>query len=537
MTELQTETEKQINLTDSNAPVAEGDAKTSVVVSVLKTYALPMVALGCWFAWFWLACGQGFGLMATSAVARSIQVVCAFGAAAAVLLCFLHERLAAVLSHSGAISVAALLCGIASLLIALDNALMLPVALVYVASAVAGGCAPVLILACLQLFKGTSPKELFGCLMAAWLPAAILFYLVVGVPTALAAILFALLPVATAVLCLRGRAVVPVAEGNPASWAQKPQPLLPRNDLPGKYRELLLCAVLFFFTIGFVRSTGLAQVDGVQNFSLGASTLVIFSVISALFALVYWFRSKLSVYFIRGCYTFACLGISFATMSMALGNTGTLAVRSVTDLAYFLFFLVIIVLAWAAVDVHGMKFEKVFAQFGLTLVGASLAGWLMQQLLQAVYPAPNTTTTMLLTLGFLCFAYFMFGFKTTECSLFMSRVDDMKAALSVEGAVGAQDGSYTELRHEPRQMSFRQASEVVAEQAQLSQREIDVFHLLAKGWSNDYIAEELTISYHTVRAHVRSIYAKLDVHNRQEMLELINTTRGVTEPEEESLGK
>ena len=49
--------------------------------------------------------------------------------------------------------------------------------------------------------------------------------------------------------------------------------------------------------------------------------------------------------------------------------------------------------------------------------------------------------------------------------------------------------------------------------------------LLAKGLSNERIAEELVISYHTVRAHVRNIYGKLEVHNRQELLERIEDVR------------
>ena len=48
----------------------------------------------------------------------------------------------------------------------------------------------------------------------------------------------------------------------------------------------------------------------------------------------------------------------------------------------------------------------------------------------------------------------------------------------------------------------------------LTQRELDVLRLLAEGQSNQEIARKLTISDTTVRAHVSSILAKLNVANR-----------------------
>lgn len=48
----------------------------------------------------------------------------------------------------------------------------------------------------------------------------------------------------------------------------------------------------------------------------------------------------------------------------------------------------------------------------------------------------------------------------------------------------------------------------------LSTREQEVLHLLAAGSSNQQIAEKLVISLHTVKLHVKHIFAKLTVTNR-----------------------
>ncbi|MFN2237585.1 MAG: LuxR C-terminal-related transcriptional regulator, partial [Anaerolineales bacterium] len=48
----------------------------------------------------------------------------------------------------------------------------------------------------------------------------------------------------------------------------------------------------------------------------------------------------------------------------------------------------------------------------------------------------------------------------------------------------------------------------------LSEREIEVLQFLAKGLTNHMIATRLFLSVHTIKAHTRNIYSKLDVNNR-----------------------
>ena len=48
----------------------------------------------------------------------------------------------------------------------------------------------------------------------------------------------------------------------------------------------------------------------------------------------------------------------------------------------------------------------------------------------------------------------------------------------------------------------------------LTERELEVLKLVAKGWSNGEIADELVITERTVGAHVSNILAKLHLANR-----------------------
>lgn len=55
----------------------------------------------------------------------------------------------------------------------------------------------------------------------------------------------------------------------------------------------------------------------------------------------------------------------------------------------------------------------------------------------------------------------------------------------------------------------------------LTQRELDIARLLAQGRSKSVIGEKLGLSESTVRTHGRHLYAKLDVHSRQQLIDLL----------------
>jgi DNA-binding NarL/FixJ family response regulator len=61
--------------------------------------------------------------------------------------------------------------------------------------------------------------------------------------------------------------------------------------------------------------------------------------------------------------------------------------------------------------------------------------------------------------------------------------------------------------------------------AALSARELEVLLLLDQHLATDEIAQRLIISEHTVRSHVKSLLAKLDVSSRREALEKLSAAR------------
>lgn len=67
---------------------------------------------------------------------------------------------------------------------------------------------------------------------------------------------------------------------------------------------------------------------------------------------------------------------------------------------------------------------------------------------------------------------------------------------------------------------------MLATQHELTARETEVLGLLARGRSNPYIRDELGISLDTAGTHVKHVYAKLGVHSRQELIDLVRQMDG-----------
>jgi NarL family two-component system response regulator LiaR len=61
---------------------------------------------------------------------------------------------------------------------------------------------------------------------------------------------------------------------------------------------------------------------------------------------------------------------------------------------------------------------------------------------------------------------------------------------------------------------MRRAPDLASDAEPLTEREVDVLRLMARGLSNQQIAQSLVIGKGTVRTHVSSILAKLKVENR-----------------------
>ncbi len=69
------------------------------------------------------------------------------------------------------------------------------------------------------------------------------------------------------------------------------------------------------------------------------------------------------------------------------------------------------------------------------------------------------------------------------------------------------------------------ACRILGKQCGLTPRETEILVLLAKGRDGKFVAEKYVLSYQTVKTHIKHLYAKLDVHSRQELINLVDQTQ------------
>ena len=120
--------------------------------------------------------------------------------------------------------------------------------------------------------------------------------------------------------------------------------------------------------------------------------------------------------------------------------------------------------------------------------------------------------TALAVLGIVILMDALFVFSEKQINLLLVPIDDQMAR-STEGEPIRKPGKWIE------------DCKTIAAQYHLSERETEVFISLARGRTAQEIADRDTLSIYTVRAHTRSIYAKLDVHSRKELVDFVESHR------------
>lgn len=58
--------------------------------------------------------------------------------------------------------------------------------------------------------------------------------------------------------------------------------------------------------------------------------------------------------------------------------------------------------------------------------------------------------------------------------------------------------------------------------SQLSKKELEVMRLIYEGWKIEQVAEQMYLSPFTVKNHIKSVYAKLGIHDKTEFVQYAN---------------
>ena len=93
--------------------------------------------------------------------------------------------------------------------------------------------------------------------------------------------------------------------------------------------------------------------------------------------------------------------------------------------------------------------------------------------------------------------------------------------LTLESLMDA-DWGESEVKTAEKQGRFSKALDVLAQEYKLTPREQDVLRCLSMGRGSEFIAEKLSISWGTARTHTHNVYVKMNVHSREELIDLLD---------------
>ena len=75
-------------------------------------------------------------------------------------------------------------------------------------------------------------------------------------------------------------------------------------------------------------------------------------------------------------------------------------------------------------------------------------------------------------------------------------------------------------------LTREQACAVLGEEQGLTAREVEVMERFSQGNSLRKVAETMFISTSTAQSHVKSVYRKLGIHSKQELIDLVSDRMG-----------
>lgn len=174
---------------------------------------------------------------------------------------------------------------------------------------------------------------------------------------------------------------------------------------------------------------------------------------------------------------------------------------------------------------------------------ASTAGWLVGAMVAPSYDDPTMRMAVGAVLAFAVVVVFTLVFREGDIAAILlapvpaapsvllrgtwgAAVMEGEASATVAGACSSENGAIGVSAAGDTALSATDALEVRCATLErcygLSRREIEIMDLFAQGRSANWIADTLVISKNTVRSHLRAVYTKLDVHTRQELLDVLD---------------
>lgn len=486
---------------------------------------LRFLGLGSWFAWIWLVYLSTAPLYVVPDAQRLSLLVRMFAiSTTALVICLILAAVAwrksgPLIAKSWFVFTSSAVACVGTLLVASGQ--MFSEAVFCIGSALTGIGTSVICLRSGQILGrvGLGESLVAGCLSLIF--GVMLYFMGIGIPSNWQPFFIALLPVLSAIFFSMEKtdqfdvAVPSESQSQDASSA----------------RKMLLRLVVSIAFIGFTAGVGrgvMAAESSPEVFSdMGAVCVFLIALVGALVLVMV--NRKGAVYAASKSYTFLMvLGI---VLMLAFCFGASIMILSVGEEALWAMFTVY--LAFLAFRYNESP-VRVFGLGQAMYFTGTFIGWMVGIALASQIDMPTVQMTVGIFMAFLILIVLVYVLPEGEIVrvALMSRTSqnaseaesEPETHLSTAGTSASTMLDASELLENEAENTapvdhYARAKE---EKYGISARELEVMELFAQGRSAAWIAENLMISKNTVRAHLRSVYTKLGVHTRQELLDFLD---------------
>ena len=464
--------------------------------------SLTYLGLGCWIAWNTIAFSGSFWLHETdnSNITENLMLV-------HLLACFITLSLVALfadrfskwVAKNRTTFIGGLVAAVGTLLICNARSEVLGAAVPHSALTVLfnSGCVlsgigtTMLFVRAAALFGTLPPHRALYRLAECTLFSIAIYFVLNGCPQPIAVAAFIALPVIGAALfCIRRKDV-----------RGEKQVLATPVKLTRRFWVLLASIGLCSTALELIRAYVLISVP--PTFAIGAnvvSQLIEVPLMIAIMAAVLLAKSRRDGF--AKMYSVAACALTVLIVCIAMFSLNTPAVASGAWVVCTCYNMVVWAMLYYLVYQWRGGALRIVAFGNAALSG----GTLVASLLAMAYQASHISESVMKVIDVL----FVFSEK---------QINGMLLPVDEGGAEAADDSSGIGAARQPGR--WKLACEEVARAAGLSARETEVFLGLARGRTAQEIADREVVSIYTIRAHTRSIYAKLDVHSKKELTALV----------------
>lgn len=342
-----------------------------------------------------------------------------------------------------------------------------------------------------ELYRNVDPRKTCFEAPFAFFIAALLFPVVSSLPSLWACIACMMLPMISGSILFV----------NLKTWSPSKAPVVKPFEIHlGKFSwKIGICACLIGLADGVVRAVFMTanstSVESFYRFPLLWASLLTLVII---YGCVLFSRET----GLRPVYKSVMLVMAIFFMLLPV-FTGFHEIESIIALAGYGTFNVLIWIILADISyTFRLSAVMVFGiGWGMVTLGVLLGSLAGQLICNSVVLTPQTLSLIALLATLAILVSYMFVFKESDL-IEITKTDESD-------------------EDEAKRPRFQDRCRQVAEQHGLSPKETEIMVLFAKGRSSARIQEDLYLSRGTVTTHLRHIYQKMDVHNKQEFLDLI----------------